>query len=100
MDARGLEAVEIRIIQMPIARPCGDDDRACADALVVDEPKRTILIPPSQAVADHMDSSADNAPIVNTRHAMQQREIRLDAFELGFSEPKKLSDMGRFSCQP
>jgi hypothetical protein len=45
-------------------------------------------IPPSQAVADHMDNSADNAPIVNTRHAMRQREIGFDAFELGFSEPK------------
>jgi hypothetical protein len=35
-----------------------------------------------------MDNSADNAPIVNTRHAMRQREIGFDAFELGFSEPK------------
>jgi hypothetical protein len=35
-----------------------------------------------------MDNSADNAPIVNTRHAMRQRKIGFDAFELGFSEPK------------
>src|SRR5260370_40316993 len=35
-----------------------------------------------------MDNSADNAPIVNTRHAMRQREIVFDVFELGFSEPK------------
>jgi len=32
--------------------------------------------------------SADNAPIVNTRHAMRQRKIGFDALELGFSEPK------------
>jgi hypothetical protein len=35
-----------------------------------------------------MDNSADNAPIVNTRYDMRQREIGFDAFELGFSESK------------
>jgi hypothetical protein len=62
-------------------RSCGTNARTCCTRSYAAQDRRSI--PPSQAVADDMDNTADNAPIVNTRHAMRQREIGLDAFELG-----------------
>ena len=76
-------------------------DQVCKDAVedahagpanepVIQRLVRTVdfrSIPPSQAVSDRMDYTADHAPIIYARHAMRPWEIGFDAFELGLAEP-------------
>ena len=45
---------------------------------------------PLQAVADHIDDAADDAPVIDARHAMRQRKKRRDARHLALAQQKQI----------
>jgi hypothetical protein len=60
---------------MRLNTPSGSSERTIVDRLV-----RTVLpgsIPPAQAVPDDEDDAAQDAPIVDPRHPVRQREVRI-----------------------
>lgn len=44
-------------------------------------------VPPSQAIADDVDNSADDTAVIDTRLAVGSWEVRSDTLKLSFGEP-------------
>ena len=44
-------------------------------------------VPPPQTVADDVDYSADDTPVIDTWSAVGTREVRFDSLKLAFREP-------------
>ena len=76
-----------RIRLAALGRQCGknavkDHHTAPADKPVVDRLVRAIVrrgITPAQAVADHKDDAADDAPVIDPGNPMRQWKIRLES---------------------
>jgi len=67
---------------------------APADEAVVDRLGRPIgcgCVTPAQAVADHEDDPADDAPVVHARDAMRERKVGLDPGHLLIRQPEQIT---------
>ena len=67
---------------------------APADKPVVDRFVRTIIrrgIALAQTVPDHEDDPTDNPPVIDPRHPLRQREIRLNPAYLRLGQPDQIT---------